>query len=109
MLDIKIGLGGSIAPIIIGAIGFGFGFGMFDVNNMPILCQFASPRHRATGYGLMNLVGISAGAFITNFLGASADSGTLGRDFAILGIVVLAAIILVLTVLKPKYVNKIAD
>ena len=104
-----IGLGGSIVPIIIGAIGFGFGFGMFDVNNMPILCQFASPRHRATGYGLMNLVGISAGAFITKFLGESADSGTLGRDFAILGIVVLAAIILVLTVLKPKYVNKIAD
>jgi ACS family D-galactonate transporter-like MFS transporter len=104
-----IGLGGSIVPIIIGAIGFGFGFGMFDVNNMPILCQFASPRHRATGYGLMNLVGISAGAFITKFLGESADTGTLGRDFAILGIVVLAAIILVLTVLKPKYVNKIAD
>jgi len=104
-----IGLGGSIAPIIIGAIGFGFGFGMFDVNNMPILCQFASPRHRATGYGLMNLVGISSGAFITNFLGGSADAGTLARDFAILGIVVLAAIILVLTVLKPKDVNKVAD
>jgi hypothetical protein len=31
------------------------------------------------------------------------------ETFAILGIVVLAAIILVLTVLKPKYVNKIAD
>jgi MFS family permease len=104
-----IGLGGSIVPIIIGAIGFGLGFGIFDVNNMPILCQFASPRHRATGYGLMNLVGISAGAFITGLLGESADSGTLGRDFAILGIVVLAAIILVLTVLKPKYVNKIAE
>jgi len=102
-----IGLGGSIVPIIIGAIGFGLGFGIFDVNNMPILCQFASPRHRATGYGLMNLVGISAGAFITRFLGESADSGTLGRDFAILGIAVLVAIILVLTVLKPKYVNKI--
>jgi MFS transporter, ACS family, D-galactonate transporter len=106
---VLLGLGGSIIPTIIGAIGFGFGFGMFDVNNMPILCQFASPRHRATGYGLMNLVGISAGAFITRLLGESADSGTLGKDFAILGIVVLAAIILVLTVLKPKYVNKIAD
>jgi riboflavin transporter FmnP len=103
-----IGLGGSIVPIIIGAIGFGLGFGIFDVNNMPILCQFASPRHRATGYGLMNLVGISSGAFITGLLGESADSGTLGRDFAILGVVVLAAIILVLTVLRPKYVNKIA-
>ena len=103
-----IGLGGSIVPIIIGAVGFGLGFGIFDVNNMPILCQFATPRQRATGYGLMNLVGISSGAFITELLGESADSGTLGRDFAILGVVVLAAIILVLTLLKPKYVNKIS-
>lgn len=99
-------LSGSIVPIVIGAIVFGFGFGVFDVSNMPILCQFAHPRHRATGYGLMNLVGISSGAFITTFLGKSADSGNLGRDFAILGIVVLAAIILQLTMLHPKQINK---
>jgi MFS family permease len=104
-----IGLGGNIVPIIIGAIGFGLGFGIFDVNNMPILCQFVTSRHRATGYGLMNLAGISAGAFITQLFGKSADSGTLGKDFAILSIVVLAAIILVLTILKPRYINKIAD
>jgi ACS family D-galactonate transporter-like MFS transporter len=99
-------LSGSIVPIVIGAIVFGFGFGVFDVSNMPILCQFAHPRHRATGYGLMNLVGISSGAFITTFLGKSADSGNLARDFAILGIVVLAAIILQLTMLHPKQINK---
>ena len=104
-----LGFGGSIVPIIIGAIGFGLGFGIFDVNNMPILCQFASPRLRATGYGLMNLVGISAGAFITSLLGKSADSGSLGRDFAILGIVVLVAIILQLTMLHPKQMNKTID
>jgi MFS family permease len=104
-----IGLGGNIVPIIIGAIGFGLGFGIFDVNNMPILCQFVTSRHRATGYGLMNLAGISAGAFITQLFGKSADSGTLGKDFAILSIVVLAAIIFVLTILKPRYINKIAD
>ncbi|HEY5509576.1 MAG TPA: MFS transporter [Prolixibacteraceae bacterium] len=104
-----LGFGGSIVPIIVGAIGFGLGFGIFDVNSMPILCQFASPRHRATGYGLMNLVGISAGAFITTFLGKSADSGNLGRDFAILGIVVLVAIILQLTILHPKQINKTID
>lgn len=104
-----LGFGGSIVPIIVGAIGFGLGFGIFDVNSMPILCQFASPRHRATGYGLMNLVGISAGAFITTFLGKSADSGNLGRDFAILGIVVLVAIILQLTMLHPKQINKTID
>jgi ACS family D-galactonate transporter-like MFS transporter len=100
---------GSIVPIVIGAIGFGLGFGIFDVSNMPILCQFALPRHRATGYGLMNLVGISAGAFITTFLGKSADAGNLGRDFAILGIVVAVAIVLQLTMLHPKQINKTVE
>jgi hypothetical protein len=88
-----------------GALCFGFGFGMFDVNSMPILCQFVSPRYRATGYGLMNLAGISSGAVITNFLGKSADAGHLGNDFAVLGIVVVIAIVLQLAVLRPKTVN----
>jgi MFS family permease len=97
--------GGSLITILSGAILFGLGFGMFDVNNMPILCQFVSPRYRATGYGLMNLTGIASGAVITNFLGKSADAGHLASDFAILGVVVVVAIILQLTVLKPKVVN----
>jgi len=104
---ILLGYGHSFPTILGGAICFGFGFGMFDVNNMPILCQFVSSRYRATGYGLMNLVGIASGAFITALLGKSSDSGSLGRDFAILGSVVLVAIILQLTMLHPKYVNKV--
>ncbi len=103
---VLLGYGHSFITILGGAICFGIGFGMFDVNNMPILCQFVSPRYRATGYGLMNLVGIASGAFITNLLGKSIDSGSLGRDFAVLGIVVLIAIILQLTMLRPKYINK---
>lgn len=103
---ILLGYGHSFPTILGGAIIFGLGFGMFDVNNMPILCQFVSSRYRATGYGLMNLVGIASGAFITNLLGKSIDSGNLGRDFAILGSVVLVAIVLQLTMLRPKYINK---
>lgn len=102
---VMLGYGQSFAMILGGAVFFGVGFGMFDVNNMPILCQFVSPRYRATGYGLMNLVGIASGAFITNLLGKSIDSGNLGRDFAVLGIVVLVAIVLQLTMLRPKTVN----
>ena len=41
---------------------FGIGWGFFDCNNMPILCQIARPEHRATGYGFMNFVSISVGA-----------------------------------------------
>jgi len=40
---------------------FGLGWGFFDANNMPILCQIARPELRATGYGLMNFVSISCG------------------------------------------------
>lgn len=40
---------------------FGLGWGFFDCNNMPILCQVARPELRASGYGLMNLVSISCG------------------------------------------------
>jgi MFS family permease len=98
--------GDNLIMIVSGAICFGLGFGMFDVNSMPILCQFVSPRYRATGYGLMNLVGISAGAVITNFLGKSIDAGNLGRDFALMTIVVAIAIVLNLTVLKPKVIDK---
>lgn len=106
---VMLGYGQSFAVILGGAVFFGVGFGMFDVNNMPILCQFVSPRYRATGYGLMNLVGIASGAFITNLLGKSIDSGNLGRDFAVLGIVVLVAIVLQLTMLRPKHINKTVD
>ena len=40
---------------------FGIGWGFFDCNNMPILCQIARPELRASGYGIMNLVSISCG------------------------------------------------
>jgi MFS family permease len=104
-----LGFGDSFITIWGGALCFGFGFGMFDVNNMPILCQFASPRHRATGYGLMNMAGISAGALITTFLGQSADSGHLSRDIAFLAIFVAAALALQLMLLRPKTINKTED
>ena len=42
---------------------FGLGWGFFDCNNMPILCQIVRPELRATGYGIMNLVSISCGGF----------------------------------------------
>lgn len=46
---------------VVALIIFGIGWGFFDCNNMPILCQITRPELRATGYGLMNLVSISFG------------------------------------------------
>ena len=64
----------STLPIAIaGLIVFGFGWGFFDCNNMPILCQIARPEWRATGYGIMNLVSISFGGFGDYAFGALRD------------------------------------
>jgi MFS family permease len=59
------GLGnpGTVALAIFFLILFGIGWGFFDCNNMPILCQITRPELRATGYGFMNLVSISCGGF----------------------------------------------
>lgn len=102
-----IGTGYTMECILAGGILFGLGFGIFDTNNMPILCQFVTPRYRATGYGLMNLAGISAGAVITEFLGKAADKGGMGHVFVILAFVVAVTIILQLSVLRPKTVNMV--
>lgn len=103
-----VGFGSSSFHVIAAAFCFGFGFGMFDANNMPILCQFISSRHRATAYGVLNMGGVFSGAFITSWLGKSTDAGNLGRDFAFLSIVVLVILLVQLFVLRPK-VNDYQD
>lgn len=97
-----LGIGHSTAYLVASAFCFGFGFGMFDANNMPILCQFVAPRHRATAYGLMNMGGVFSGAIITDLLGKSTDAGHLGRDFALMSVVILAAVCMLLVFLRPK-------
>ncbi|HEY5915138.1 MAG TPA: MFS transporter [Verrucomicrobiae bacterium] len=89
---VGIGLAPSFALAIASTVLFGLGFGMFDANNMPILCQIAPPRLRATGYGLMNFVGISSGAFVTPLLGKLKDSGVpLATGFAFCAVPALLA------------------
>lgn len=99
---ILIGYGSSVLAIVTAGLMFGFGFGVFDANNMPILCQFVAAKYRATAYGIMNMVGVFAGAYITKYLGTSADEGSLGSDFAMLAVIVFVVLIIQLTVLKPK-------
>jgi MFS family permease len=59
----SVGNAGTLTMAVIGLAVFGLGWGFFDCNNMPILCQIVRPEWRATGYGLMNLVSISCGGF----------------------------------------------
>ena len=103
-----LGFGHSLFNVIGAGLCFGVGFGMFDANNMPILCQFVSSKYRATAYGIMNMVGVFAGAFITDLLGRSSDAGNLGKDFAMLAGIVLVVLIIQISFLRPK-VNNFVD
>ena len=92
---IMVGRAPTFPLVIAGSLLFGLSFGMFDANNMPILCQLAPARLRATGYGLMNFVGISAGAYLTPLLGKLKDSGVpLATGFAYCALPALLAAIL---------------
>lgn len=99
----------GFAPAIGVAIGamilFGLGWGFFDCNSMPILCQIARPEHRATGYGFMNLAASGIGGITTVMLGGMRDRHVnFSLAFAALAGVALCAALLILTV-KPRSAN----
>lgn len=100
-----LGFSHNFLMIVGGGLCFGIGFGIFDANNMPILCQFISPRYRATAYGIMNMTGVFAGAAITDLLGRSTDAGNLGHDFAILAGLVAIALLIQICFFRPKVAN----
>ncbi len=100
-----LGFGHNLIAVVAAGLLFGIGYGIFDTNNMPILCQFVSRKQRATAYGVMNMIGVAAGAFITHLLGRWGDNGNLGIGFAMLAIVVAVALFVQLYFLRPKTDN----
>jgi MFS family permease len=101
-----LGMGHGMIAVVAAGLCFGIGYGMFDANNMPILCQFIPTRQRATAYGIMNMTGVFAGAMITKALGSWSDNGNLGLGFACLAGAVALALVLQLTILRPVTDNK---
>ena len=81
---------------------FGIGWGFFDCNNMPILCQIVRPELRATGYGIMNLVSISCGGFADWGFGSLRDLHVpLNIIFGVFASVALISAVLVLLI-RPR-------
>jgi MFS family permease len=81
---------------------FGVGWGFFDSNNMPILCQIARPELRATGYGIMNFVSISCGGFADWGFGMLRDRHVpLVGIFGIFASAAVLSIVLVLMI-RPR-------
>lgn len=96
------GLGDDMLSVVLAILCFGIGYGFFDTNNMPILCQFIPSRQRATAYGFINMSGVLGGAAITTMLG----NLSLGMGFALLGGVTVLSLLIQITMLHPKTINK---
>ncbi len=102
---VLLGIGDGMVAAVSAGLFFGVGYGMFDANNMPILCQFVPARQRATAYGVMNMTGVFAGALITKVLGNWAEGGNLGLGFALMAVILGVALILQISILRPKTDN----
>lgn len=98
---VLLGLGKGYFALVLSGVIFGVGYGMFDTNNMPILCQFVPRGLRATAYGVINMVGVLMGALCTEVLGRMKDGGNLGLAFALFGAVALVAMTSQLLFLHP--------
>ena len=92
----------SAVWVVVAGLCFGVGFGFLDASNMPVLCQFVNSRSRAGAYGVMNTVGVSAGAVVTVLFGRLSDGGNLGVAFASLAIFMAIVLVVVSALLKPK-------
>jgi MFS family permease len=103
-----VGNAGTLTMAVCFLMLFGLGWGFFDCNNMPILCQIVRPELRATGYGFMNLVSISCGGFADWGFGALRDQHVpLNVIFGVFAGVALLSVFLVLMV-RPRETFKVA-
>ena len=98
---IFLGMGSRIVAVVLAMLPCGIGYGFFDTNTMPILCQFVPSRQRATAYGFINMSGVLGGAAITTALG----NLSLGTGFALLGGVTVLSLLIQLLALRPKTAN----
>ena len=102
---VLMGYGTTLTAAISAGLLFGLGYGLFDANNMPILCQFVSARSRATAYGIMNMSGLFIGALATNVLGSLAEDGRMGLGFVCMAGALVLALVAQLAILRPTTLN----
>jgi len=99
---------GSFPMAIAALVIFGIGWGFFDCNNMPILCQIVKPDLRATGYGIMNMVSISCGGFADWGFGKMRDNQLpLVIIFGIFACVCMVSVVLVLLI-RPRDIEQVS-
>ena len=97
-----VGVAGTLFASIGCLIVFGIGWGFFDCNNMPILAQIIRPQFRASGYGIMNFVSISAGGIADWGFGVMRDKN-IPLHFIFSGFAMLAIIsVLLVLLIRPN-------
>lgn len=97
-----VGNAGTLAVAVVFLLVFGIGWGFFDCNNMPILCQIVRPQLRATGYGVMNMVSICFGGFADRGFGALRDRQVpLNLIFGVFATACVVSVVLVLLI-RPR-------
>jgi len=91
-----------LTAAILGRVVFGVARGFSDANLMPVLCQVADPRYRATGYGILNFIGTLTGGLMIYAGGWLKDRRiSLGLIFQVAALGLLLAGILMLLV-RPR-------
>jgi MFS family permease len=104
-----VGNAGSLGVAVAFLILFGLGWGFFDCNNMPILCQIVRPELRATGYGIMNMVSISCGGLADWGFGTLRDRHVpLSVIFSLFASTAILSIVLVLLIRPRKEISETA-
>ncbi len=90
------------APLVLAMVPVvGMSQGFLDTNLMPAVCTVTSPRYRASGYGLLNLVGTFAGGVMTYAGGLLKDAHVpFARTFQLAAVGLLGAGVF-LAMVKP--------
>jgi MFS family permease len=100
---------GSFTMAIFALILFGIGWGFFDCNNMPILCQIVRPELRASGYGMMNMISISCGGLADWSFGKMRDNQIpISIIFGVFAGVCVLSVIMVLLI-RPRPIQELSQ
>jgi len=99
--------GAASTPVLlyVALVLYGFGRGVYDSNIMPVLCGLIGDEHRATGYGLLNFVGVLVGGVAAYGAGLVKSTLGLGAAIEIAGVILLVSAFVVLRV--PRVVKPI--
>jgi MFS family permease len=102
-----VGNAGSLPVAVVFLAMFGIGWGFFDCNTMPILCQIVRPQLRATGYGVLNMVGTTCGGFADWGFGFMRDHNVpLNLIFGVFAGVCLTSAAIVLLIRPDKNLTR---